>query len=129
MACILLIDDDALLREVLALALAQAGHTVWQAIDGQQGLEIFRCEPADIVITDIIMPDREGLETLMMLRSEQPQLPIIAMSGSATNSPLYLDMAAKLGARCVLTKPFPLSELLDAVAEILGENHGPGLPP
>lgn len=129
MACILLIDDDALLREVLALGLVQAGHTVWQAIDGQQGVEIFRCEPADLVITDIIMPDQEGLETLMVLRGEQPQLPIIAMSGSATNSPLYLDMAAKLGVRRVLAKPFPLSELLDAVAEILSENRGGSPPP
>ena len=119
MARILLIDDDDLLRELLATTLAHAGHTVHQAAEGGQGCEIFRTTPVDLVITDIIMPGQEGIETILHLRHLNPRLPIIAMSGGATNSKIYLTIAAQLGASHVLAKPFTLDELAAALADLL----------
>ena len=119
MAHLLLIDDDSILREVLAMALVQAGHTVVQAADGRHGANFFRAAPADLVITDLVMPDREGLETIAELHREWPTLPIIAMSGGATRSALYLAMANRLGARRTLAKPFAPRVLLRAIDELL----------
>jgi DNA-binding response OmpR family regulator len=119
MARILLIDDDNALREVLAMALTEAGHVVTQARDGKEGVDLFRMEPAELIITDLIMPGREGIETIMMLRREQPELPVIAISGGMTNSAFYLKLAAGLGARRTLAKPFAIAELVGAVAEVL----------
>lgn len=120
MARILLIDDDNGLRSVLAKALGHAGHEVIQASDGKRGCEIFRVTPFDLVITDLVMPVQEGVETIVQLRRENPQVPIIAISGGLTNSALYLNMAHKIGARKVLGKPFAPSELIAAVNEVLG---------
>lgn len=119
MASILLIEDDEPLRKVLAITLAKAGHKVVQAADGEEGLDRFHDAPPELVITDIIMPGKEGIETIMMLRREAPRLPIIAMSGAATYSPVYLEMAAKLGAQRILVKPFTNAALLRAVSEVL----------
>ena len=119
MARILLIDDDDLLRDVLTTALTHAGHTVYQAADGAQGCEIFNATPVDLVLTDIIMPGQEGIETIMHLRHLNPRLPIIAMSGGATNSKVYLSLAAQLGARHVLAKPFTPDALAAAIADLL----------
>ena len=119
MARILLIDDDKPLREIIAATLAHAGHDVMQAADGQRGVELFRIEPADLVITDIIMPGQEGIETIVALHREMPELPIIAMSGGASHSKFYLNMAAQLGAQRALAKPFTSVELLGAVNEVL----------
>lgn len=119
MARILLIDDDELLRDVLAKSLQHAGHAVIQASDGQQGVDLFHATEIDIVITDLVMPVQEGVETIIKLRRENPTLPIIAISGGVTNSRTYLDMAGKLGAKRILAKPFTPSELLQAIAEVL----------
>ncbi len=120
MAQILLIDDDDLLRGVLAKALVHAGHVVIQAGDGQQGVELARATTVDLVITDLIMPVQEGVETIVKLRRERPDLPIIAISGGVTHSKLYLDIAAKIGARRILAKPFTPQELLAAIDEVFG---------
>ena len=121
MAQILLIDDDDLLRGVLAKALGHAGHDVIQAADGQQGIELSRATTVDLVITDLIMPVKEGVETIVQLRRERPQLPIIAISGGVTNSEVYLKIAAKIGAKRILAKPFTPQELLATIREVLGE--------
>lgn len=120
MAQILLIDDDDLLRRVLAKALVHAGHVVIQAADGQQGVELARAATIELVITDLIMPVQEGVETIVKLRQERPTLPIIAISGGLTHSKLYLDIAAKIGARRILAKPFTPNELLAAIEEVFG---------
>ena len=125
MARILLIDDDALLRGVLAKSLGYAGHEVVQASDGQQGVELFRATPVDLVITDLIMPVQEGVETIVQIRRENPVMPIIAISGGLTHSSLYLKMAEKIGARRVLGKPFTPQELIQAVAEVLATPKRP----
>jgi len=121
MASILLIDDDEMLRGVLAKALAHGGHSVIQAGDGRQGVELARVAPIDLVITDLIMPVQEGVETIMTLRRERPTLPVVAMSGGASNSKLYLDIAGKIGARRVLSKPFTPKQLLETIDEVLRE--------
>ncbi len=128
MANILLIDDDDLLRGVLAKALGHAGHVVIQAADGQQGTEIARAANVDLVITDLIMPVQEGVETIVKLRRERPQIPIIAISGGMTNSKLYLDIAARIGARRILAKPFTPQELLATISEVLGDQPQPVRP-
>lgn len=117
---ILIIDDDDLLRDLLVKSLEMAGHTVFQASDGQAGFELFRSAPVDLVITDLVMPVQEGVETIMRLRRLTPDLPIIAMSGGVPNSSLYLKIAEKIGAHRVLPKPFTPQKLLEAVNEAVG---------
>ncbi len=123
MANVLLIDDDEMLRTVLAIAMEQAGHTVLQAEDGQRGVELSRTTVIDIVITDLIMPVQEGVETIMTLRRERPRLPIIAISGGVSNSKLYLDIAGKIGAKRMLPKPFAPRQLVALIDEILSEER------
>lgn len=119
MATILIIDDDDLLRNVLAKALGYAGHTVVQAADGAQGLDLFRATPVDLVLTDLVMPVQEGVETILQLRRDSPDMPIIAMSGGVSNSKLYLEIAAKVGAKRILAKPFTPKELIVVIDEVL----------
>ncbi len=125
MANILLIDDDDQLRELLGMMLTSAGHVVTTASEGAMGMKLFRANPADLVITDIVMPNQEGIETIMKLRAEFPRLGIIAMSGGVTYSPTWLAMAAKLGANRTLAKPFTIPQLTAAVAEVLAARPPP----
>ncbi len=120
---ILLIDDDEPLRGVLSKTLVHAGHTVIQAADGQQGVELARATAFDLVITDLVMPVQEGVETILVLRREQPKLPVIAISGGLSNSNLYLDIAAKIGAKRILPKPFTPQDLLRQIEEVLAETR------
>lgn len=124
MACILIIDDDNVLRDILAKALGHAGHTVFQAPDGLQGVDLARVAPVDLVLTDLIMPVQEGVETITTLRKERPELPVIAMSGDTANAKLYLEIAGKIGARRVLEKPFTPAELLALIDQVLSEGGG-----
>lgn len=129
---ILLIDDDDLLRGVVAKALTHAGHTVLQAADGQQGVELARSTEVDLVITDLVMPVQEGVETILVFKRERPKLPVIAMSGGMSNSKLYLDIAGKIGAKRIVAKPFTPQELLRQIEEVMAEvraNEGELPPP
>jgi DNA-binding response OmpR family regulator len=121
MARILIIDDDEMLRTAIAQTLALAGHETIQAADGQQGLELFRTTPIDLVLTDLVMPGKEGVETIIELHRANPRLPIIAMSGGMQRSTMYLEIAAKIGARRALAKPFMPQELIDMVKAVLAE--------
>lgn len=126
MADILIIDDDDMFRDVLASALEQAGHQVRQATNGIEGLNMFHAQPAELVITDIVMPEKEGLDTIRDLRREFPKARIIAMSGGlAHDSRLYLHMAEKFGAAAVLAKPFSLADLHHTVATVLAAPSRP----
>ena len=119
-ARILIIDDDDPLRHMLCQALEQAGYETVEARDGQEGLEHFRATPADLIITDILMPGKEGLETIMELRRAIPGVKIIAISGGGqTGNMTFLEVARYLGAQRALQKPFELRELLKAVHEVL----------
>ena len=120
MARILIIDDDDQLRHMLCQALEQAGYETVEARDGEEGLEHYRATPTDLIITDILMPGREGLETIMELRREVPGVKIIAISGGGqTGNMTFLEVARYLGAQRALQKPFELRELLNAVREVL----------
>jgi CheY-like chemotaxis protein len=123
MSRILIIEDDDLLRKVLAKTLELAGHTVLEASNGQEGLDLFRGTSADLVITDLVMPVKEGVETIMQLHREFPDLPILAMSGGVPNSGLYLNIANKIGAQRVLAKPFTPQELMEVVGQVLGNSQ------
>lgn len=117
---ILLIEDDELLRRALHLYLKSAGFAVTVAGDGQQGIRLFRAAPADLIITDIMMPEEDGLGIIMTLRKKYPEVRIIAMSGDASFSPNWLAVAAKLGAVRTLAKPFTLARLGATITEAIG---------
>jgi CheY-like chemotaxis protein len=120
MARILVIDDEELVRTAMAGVLRRAGHRVTLAADGDDALDGFAPQHYDLVITDIIMPRREGIETLRALRQLEPGIRIIAMSGSGgTDQGFYLKAAVALGADATLQKPFTVAELRLAVDEAL----------
>jgi CheY-like chemotaxis protein len=120
MARILLIDDDATVRYALKQVLERAGHQVDEASDGLIGIEKCTAARPDVVVTDIIMPNQEGIETIIKLKRLAPEVAIIAMSGGGrTGNRDFLAMAEKLGAAKVMAKPFRPKELVEAVAALL----------
>jgi DNA-binding response OmpR family regulator len=114
---ILVADDEAGVRAFLRDALEQGGHEVTEAADGKQALQQARAEPVDLVITDLVMPKQEGIETIRALRKEMPGIGIIAITGKFEGP--YLKMVQMLGADAVLTKPVSAEILLAKVAEVL----------
>jgi DNA-binding response OmpR family regulator len=105
--------------------LEKEGHDVDLATNGRDGLELFEKNKPDLLITDIIMPEKEGLETIFELRRKYPELKIIAISGGGSIGPDgYLPSAKIFGANIVMQKPLVLKEFLQAVASLLGENSG-----
>jgi CheY-like chemotaxis protein len=119
MANILVIDDELAMRRLLSRVLTSAGHTVHEAADGHAGLALFQQVHPALVITDIVMPEMEGIETIRELRRNGSPVPILAISGGAA-PPLYLHAATGLGATAALPKPFAPDDLLRAVTELLG---------
>jgi CheY-like chemotaxis protein len=120
MAHILLIDDDEAFRSMLRRTLQRLGHTVTEAADGAAALRVLRDATVDLVMTDIIMPGMEGIETIRALRRGHPQLNVIAMSGGGRiKAEGYLDDAKAFGAVRVLRKPFDGEELLAALEDAL----------
>lgn len=121
MQSILVIDDDDEVRSVLAIMLDRAGYEVQTARDGNEGIEKYRAHPSDLVITDIVMPEKEGIETITELRRDFPDAKIIAMSGGGKLlAGTYLDMARAFGVSHTFTKPVSQEELLSAVHECIG---------
>ncbi|MDB6115478.1 MAG: hypothetical protein JWQ62_2423 [Lacunisphaera sp.] len=120
MARALIIEDNASFRTMLRLALTQLGHEVIEARHGKEGLALQRKTSVDFVITDLLMPEMEGVETIMALKRCAPQLKIIAISGGGkVPAEDYLQIAAKVGATCTLAKPFSAKALAAAVATVL----------
>jgi CheY-like chemotaxis protein len=116
---ILLIDDEENFRSVIKQVLVNAGFEVVEAANGAQGIQYFYEKPADMIITDIIMPEKEGIETIIELKKAFPNVKLIAMSGGGWyGTDIDFDMAKKLGAK-TLDKPFALQDLLDIVHELL----------
>src|ERR1700730_5728615 len=119
---VLVIDDDALVRDTIVRILERKGYTVLVAADGVRGLRIFHSEQPDLVITDIIMPEKEGLETIRGIRGSQPDAKIIAISGGARIANLdYLRIAGELGASEIMPKPFDPADLVSLVSRCLNE--------
>ncbi|PKN73229.1 MAG: response regulator [Candidatus Cloacimonetes bacterium HGW-Cloacimonetes-3] len=120
MTKILVIEDDSSFRNVLVQMLVRAGYDVRQAGDGNQAVEVCADFQPELVLTDIIMPDKEGLETIQDLLAVNPDLKIIAMSGGGKFGPdSYLPLAQKLGAKATLQKPFMREELISTIQEVL----------
>jgi len=128
---ILVIDDDPMVRQVLARVLKGPGYGVQCAGEGRQGLEAFRKRRPDLVISDIVMPEMEGIQTIMELRILSRDCPIIAISGGGRFGKAdFLDVAKQLGATATLSKPFEPDELLRTVASCLaGKVAHPAAPP
>lgn len=127
MANILIIDDEHTIRNIVKRILQHEGHRLMEAENGRDGLKCIDREPVDLVITDLIMPEQEGLETIRILKKEHPEIRIIAISGGGRIEPgRYLNMAAKLGAGDTLKKPFSRTELLSAVKDQLALSKGSG---
>lgn len=126
MARVLVIDDSATVREMVRTTLEPAGYEVLQAADGRFGVEVQRALACDLVITDIIMPEKEGLETILELRREWPGLVIIAVSGGTAilDKGDLLAAARSFGAAQTITKPFTARQLLDTVSEAVSTPTG-----
>ena len=121
---ILILDDEPLVVQMLKRFLDRNGYEVGFAPDGIAGLALQRAVPADLVLTDILMPGKEGFETIRELRKLSPGVKIIAMSGGGRNQPdNYLSFAMTFGADRAFAKPLDLAALLNAISELLG---GPG---
>ena len=120
MAHILIIEDDVPVRTVIRRMVEAEGHEVIEAQDGQTGVEAYRENPADLVITDIVMPKKEGLETIKELRKDYPDVRIIAISGGGkVQGKQYLELASKFGAMRTFEKPFTWKKLMETVSELL----------
>ncbi len=120
MPTILIVDDDSMVRKMLVQAFQNDDYNILEASNGKSALRIFRDEKIDVVLTDIVMPDMEGIETIRELRKINLDVKIIAFSGGGSLSPEgYLKIAASMGARYTFQKPFAINELKEAVKELL----------
>lgn len=117
---VLVIDDDSDVQRLVRLWLNDAGHETAGASDGKTGLDIQRKKPADLIITDIFMPEKEGTELLMEIREEFPQTDVIVISGGGGVEGVdFLDLASKLGAVRVFRKPLKRKEFINSVHKVL----------
>jgi len=122
MARILVIDDDEQVLDMLYESLTREGYDVLRASNGEQGLRLYRQKPVDLIITDIIMPEKEGIETIIELRRDFPDVKIIAMSGGGRiGTKDYLHLAKIFGVQRTFTKPVAREQLLDAIKALLKE--------
>jgi DNA-binding response OmpR family regulator len=129
MAKILVLDDESSILLMIKKMLEKAGHEVDIALNGKDGMLLFEKNKPDLLITDIIMPEKEGLETIFELRRMYPELKIIAISGGGRIGPDgYLPGAKLLGANMVFQKPLDQKEFVNAVNQLLGENKAKGFP-
>ncbi|MCK5042185.1 MAG: response regulator [Sphingomonadales bacterium] len=117
---IVVIDDDDLVCETIVSFLEIAGHNVSSANDGDKGIEIIKDTKPNLVITDIVMPTKEGMETIIDIKKFNSDTKIIAISGQGWSSGVsYLEMAERLGANATISKPFTRQDLMDTVAEVM----------
>jgi CheY-like chemotaxis protein len=121
-ARILIVDDDAGVRQVLRSMLVPAGYHVEVAVNGREAVERLREETFDLVITDLVMPEQEGIETIKILRRDFPGVKIIAISGAFGGD--YLRIAGYLGAHRTLAKPVRMDTVIRAVEETLQSGAG-----
>lgn len=118
---ILIIDDEPTALDLLRRILEMKGYEVLSAVDGQEGIMRFRYQPCDLVITDMVMPVKGGLQTILDLRQEAPELPVIAISGGgAIAKERYLTVAGYLDNVITIAKPFTVEEVAGAVEQLLG---------
>ena len=125
MARILIIDDDKDVLRVLHDLLASEGHSVDDAPDGTTGIRKQHEHPFNLILTDIVMPEKEGISTIIELKRDYPGLKIIAMSGGGDFEPYgYLDIARRVGADSTIAKPFSAREILNVINGVLSAKQG-----
>lgn len=123
MARIVVVDDEPAILRMSSRILRRAGHVVVTFDNGKRGIEHLQREGADLLITDIFMPEMEGLETVKLARTLRPGMPIVAVSGGGSMQIMdYLEFALRFGAAATLGKPFRPAELLDLVTSLLARS-------
>jgi DNA-binding response OmpR family regulator len=124
MAVILLIDDERGMRQIIVKTLERAGHSVLQAENGETGLALFMSHKPQLVITDVFMPDKDGIETIREIKAQAPGTRILAVSGGGrAGRTEFLDVAKSFGADMALQKPFRIQSLLETVEQLLGKGQ------
>jgi DNA-binding NtrC family response regulator len=119
MARLLVIDDEASIRKLLQEALSRVGHEVLDAPEGRSGMALLQEQTVDVVITDLLMPEQEGIETILALRKTFPQIKVIAISGGGKRGFDFLSAAAHFGAHRTIEKPFEIQEIVEAIQSVL----------
>jgi CheY-like chemotaxis protein len=120
MAQVLVVDDEDQMRKLIRLVLQQEGHTVVEASNGKRAIQHIQEAEIDLVISDIFMPDMDGLELIRGIRRTHPGIKILAISGAGKEGPgLYLNMAEQFGAGAILMKPFAPDQLIEKVSALL----------
>jgi len=120
MSHILVIDDDAHIRELITIMLESEGHSVVLAEDGLIGLQMLEDNTFNLIITDIIMPNQEGIETIVQIKSRNPDIKILAISGGGRiGSTDYLTLAENFGVDKTLSKPFYHKDFIDCIKDLL----------
>lgn len=123
---VLIIDDEPSSLELLQRIFEGEGYQVVLAANGLEGVELFRKNPCDLVITDIVMPGKDGLQTILDLRQDYPELPFVAISGGGVIAKeRYLTVAGYLDRVITLAKPFAVEAIVAAVEKLLAEEKGP----
>jgi CheY-like chemotaxis protein len=124
MAGILIVEDDKELREMLKVSLVRHKFSVFEAVNGKDAIAHFRPSMVDLVVTDLIMPEEDGLKVIMKLRELKPKLRIIAISGGGKAGPgSYLKLAKALGADAVFSKPFSINDLVSKIESLLANEQ------
>jgi CheY-like chemotaxis protein len=120
MACILIVEDDKDLREMLKISLGKKKYTILEASNGKEALLRFKPLITDLVITDLIMPDEDGLKVIIKIKEIKPSIKVIAISGGGKAGPgNYLNLARALGADEIFSKPFSINDLIKKIDELL----------
>jgi DNA-binding response OmpR family regulator len=121
---VLIVEDDKELREMLKMSLQRRGFTVIEAENGKDAITHFKPTLTDLVVTDLIMPEEDGLKVVIKLREFKPSIKIIAISGGGKVGPgSYLNLAKALGADATYSKPFSISELTAKIEQLLDNEH------
>ncbi len=122
---ILIVEDDKPIREMLKLSLLRCNYTVLEAENGKDAIVHFKPALTDLVVTDLIMPEEDGLKVVIKLKELKPSIKIIAISGGGKAGPAsYLNLAKALGADAIYTKPFSVNDLIAKIEELLdNEQH------
>jgi CheY-like chemotaxis protein len=125
MAGVLIVEDDKELREMISISLTRRKLTVMEAINGRDAIIHFKPSITDLVVTDLIMPEEDGLKVIMKLKELKPSLKIIAISGGGKAGPgSYLKLAKALGADAIYSKPFSINDLIAKIEELItNEQH------
>lgn len=125
MPVILIVEDDKELREMLKISLIRRKYTVLEAVNGREAIKHFKPDFTDMVVTDLIMPEEDGLKVIIKVRELKPSIKIIAISGGGKVGPeSYLNLAKALGADAVFSKPFSINSLIEKIDELFNvEQH------